>query len=191
MPEVGGSAGARMPKTCHHSIFRPHVLCRSWSPGVSALLDATLDDVLFQPASTYRKLTDEGSDCGTAACRGSNGATPHRDGAADVNRPPSAKASLLGTYEAALAGPRCPQRGWETPDQPTVDRQPESIALSAYATGLSLEAQPCRTTFGFSDPHDSSGDTGLMQLLVENSEQHDLLDQIRDVLQLGVSADQL
>ncbi len=161
---------------------------RPWSPEVSALLDATLDDVLFQPGLMLAEFADEQTGSAGAACRGIANAAVHNS-TASVGDPLSANTPVPGTHVLTPAQLTSPEPG-SMPAVPfSEDGQLESCTVLTSATDLSVGALLCRPASGFADSRDSSSDAGLMNLLGEDCEEHAVLDQIRNVLQLGVSAE--
>jgi len=153
---------------------------------MSALLDATLDDVLFQPTSMLAICADDEIDSRVAACCGIADATTHRVAASDTV---SAEAPVSGTHAATPAQLTTHEPAWRPSVPSSENGQLQSSTVLTSATELSLGARSCRPAFGFSDSHARSGDADLMDLLAEDSVDHDILDQIRNVLQLGGSAD--
>ena len=161
------------------------VLCRSWWPGVTALLGATLNDVLFQPTFTLTNRTS-GVDSGAAARRGVADAAAHRR-TAGVNDSSDVAAPVPDTHVAAPAERRPPHHDSGAYVNAAGDGRIESTAAQPFATGLNVVDPTHRAAFGLCDLHDTFDDTRLTDLLMQDSEQHGLLHQIRDALRRSVS----
>ena len=161
------------------------LVCRSWSPGVSALLDATVRRALFQPlasdsAAHQRQLTTLAVGCG-----GTAGATVHArvaslvHGVRSVESPPDSHLYMP-------AEPDAKDNGLGSSDHPA-GIEPRSAPLKPET----FLKPPSRETLGVFGLPDASPDAHLMKLLLEDTcpEQDHVLDQIRTALQCDSSAE--